>query len=352
MYAGEGGCLHMPRSNCTEETVREVVERALREGRPIRSKKELVDILIRRCGYEDKTKSSAYRLLKKAEERGFLRFIPNYGYVLGGSEHDSLIMRTCALILDILEPGVKHPGDILRFERYYGEEVPWVAMVEFMERTLEHVITSMNGWGEEVRRVVGLYEELEQLKEQEALILGEREELIKGREAEYMGEVERILELKQWQDREYHARALPDVLISHIVRGGDLREACYNRVRELSNEWRSIYEHFCDKIEILGREAPVTYAIVQIERRRYEVRLKIEEVRGRIERWYDRLVERLKTFYINSKLSNTISGWCEDCRGSVEAELKTTARNFVKERVEESLKKLQILPGIVRITSY
>jgi hypothetical protein len=82
--------------------------------------------------------------------------------------------------------------------------------------------------------------------------------------------------------------------------------------------------------------------------------LKIEEVRGRIERWYDRLVERLKTFYINSKLSNTISGWCEDCRGSVEAELKTTARNFVKERVEGSLKKLQglLITGIPRVTSY
>jgi len=335
----------MPKSpKCTEETVREVVERALREGRPIRSRRELVDILASRCGYEGKVKSSAYRLVKKAEEGGFLRFIPNYGYVLGGSEHDSLIMRTCALILDILEPGVKQPGDILRFERYYGEEVPWVAVVEFMERTLEHVITSMDGWGEEVKRVVGLYEELEQLKEQEALILREREELIKSREAEYMGEVEKILELKQRQDREYHARALPDVLISHIVGGGDLKEACYNRVKELPTEWHSTYEHFCDKIDVLDKEAPVTYAIVQIERRRYEVRLKIEEVRMRIERWYDRLVERLKTFYINSKLSNTISGWCENCRGSVEVELKTTARNFVKERVEESLMKLRYPP--------
>jgi hypothetical protein len=335
----------MPKSpTCTEETVREVVEKALREGRPIRSRKELVDILASRCGYGGKVKSSAYRLIKKAEERGFLRFIPSYGYVLGGGEHDSLIMRTCALILDILEPGVKHPGDILRFERYYGEEVPWVAIVEFMERTLEHVITSMDGWSEEVERVIRLYEELDQLKEQEALILREREELIKSREAEYMGEVERILELKQWQDRDYHARALPDVLISHIVRGGDLREACYNRVKELSMEWRSIYEHFCDKIDVLGREAPVTHAVIQIERRRYEVRLKIEEVRGRIERWYDRLVERLKTFYINSKLSNTLSGWCESCRGSVEVELKTTARNFVKERVEKSLMKLRYPP--------
>jgi hypothetical protein len=340
----------MPKFKCTERDVEEIVRRAIEEGKPVRSKEELVDMLVEHCGYE--VKSSAYRLVKKLEERGFLRYVRGYGYTItsAGREHDELILRTCALILDILEPGVKQPGDILRFERYYGEEVPWVAVVEFMERTLEHVITSMDGWDEEVKRVVGLYEELEQLKEQEALILREREELIKSREAEYMGEVERILDLKQRQDREYHARALPDVLISHIVGGGDLREACYNRVKELSMEWRSIYEHFCDKIEILGREAPVTYAVLQIERRRYEVKLKIEEVRRRIERWYDRLVERMKTFYINSKLSNTINGWCEDCRGSVEAGLKTTARNFVKERVEESLKKLRYPP--TRVTSY
>ena len=342
----------MPRSNCTEETVREVVERALREGRPIRSKKELVDILIRRCGYEDKTKSSAYRLLKKAEERGFLRFIPNYGYVLGGSEHDRLIMRTCALILDILEPGVKYSGDILRFERYYGEEVPWVAMVEFMERTLEHVITSMNGWGEEVRRVVGLYEELEQLKEQEALILGEREELIKSRKAEYMGEVERILELKSPESSTPYAELLSKVLIPRVARSEDQKKACYNRIEELIKEfieelpisYSPILKRFCDKIEVLSSEAPVIYAIMQIERRYKEVELKIKEVWGRIERWYDRLVERLKTFYINSKLSNTISGWCEDCRGFVEAELKTIAKNFVKERVEKLIMELRYPP--------
>lgn len=342
----------MPRSNCTEETVREVVERALREGRPIRSKKELVDILIRRCGYEDKTKSSAYRLLKKAEERGFLRFIPNYGYVLGGGEHDSLIMRTCALILDTLEPGAKHPGNILRFERYYGEEVPWVAIVEFMERTLEHVITSTDGWSEEVRRVVGLYEELEQLREQKALILREREELIKSRKAEYMGEVERILELKSPESSKPYAELLSKVLIPHVVRSEDQKKACYNRIEELIKEfieelpisYRPILKRFCDKIEVLSSEAPVIYAIMQIERRYEEVELKIEEVMGRIERWYDRLVERLKTFYINSKLSNTISGWCEDCRGSVEAELKTIAKNFVKERVEKSLMELQYPP--------
>jgi hypothetical protein len=344
MYAGEGGCLHMPRSNCTEETVREVVERALREGRPIRSKKELVDILIRRCGYEDKTKSSAYRLLKKAEERGFLRFIPNYGYALGGSEHDSLIMRTCALILDTLEPGAKRPAYVLRFERYYGEEVPWVAIVEFMERTLEHVITSMDGWSEEVRRVVGLYEELEQLKEQKALILGEREELIKSRKAEYMGEVERILELKSPESSTDYAELLSEVLIPRVVRSEDQKKACYNRIEDLSISYRPILKRFCDKIEVLSSEAPVIYAIMQIERRYVEVELKIEEVWERIERWYDRLVERLKTFYINSKLSNTISGWCEDCRGSVEAELKTIAKNFVKERVEKLLMELQYPP--------
>jgi hypothetical protein len=348
----------MPKSpKCTEETVREVVERALREGRPIRSRRELVDILASRCGYggKAKSKSSAYRLLKKAEERGFLRFIPNYGYVLGGSEHDSLIMRTCALILDILEPGVKQPGDILRFERYYGEEVPWVAIVEFMERTLEHVITSMDGWSEEVERVIRLYEELDQLKEQEALILREREELIKSRKAEYMREVERILELKSPGSSTDYAELLPKVLIPHVVRSEDQKKACYNRIEELSISYRPILERFCDKIEVLSNEAPVIYAIMQIERRRYEeVGLKIEEVKGRIERWYDRLVERLKTFYMNSKLSNMISGWCEDCRGSVEAELKTTARNFVKERVEESLKKLRYPPisGIPRVTSY
>jgi len=348
----------MPKFKCTERDVEEIVRRAIEEGKPVRSKEELVGMLVEHCGYD--VESSAYRLVKKLEEKGFLRYVRGYGYIFtsAGREHDELILRTCALLLDVVKPTMKLVHEILKegFSRYYGEELPGVVVLQLMERVLEHVITSEDKWGERIEGVARIVEKLEQLEEQLNTLQRRRRELTIANgnrcKTDFLEEVTRVLEI-QYEERskqEMYCRALPDI-IPGIVKKGDIKEACYEMVKggALAEEARPIIKRFCDKIEILSKEAPITSTIVEIERRMYELSLDKGRMEEDVRRWYEELLNSIEAFYVNSRImtSGNLNGWCEMCRGGFANEkLKIVVKGFIKMIV---LEKLKLIADLKRV---
>jgi DNA-binding transcriptional regulator YhcF (GntR family) len=348
----------MPKIKCTERDVEEIVRRAIEEGKPVRSKEELVDMLKKHCRYE--VESSAYRLVKKLEERGFLRYVRGYGYIItsAGREHDELILRTCALLLDMVKPTMKSIHEILKegFSRYYGEELPGVVVLQLMERVLEHVITSEDKWDEKIEGVARIIENLGQLEEQLNTLQRKRRELTIANgnrcKTDFLEEVTKVLEI-QYEERskqEMYCRALPDI-IPGIVKKGDIKEACYEMVKggALAEEARPIIKRFCDKIEILSKEAPITSTIVEIERKMYELSLDKGRMEEDVRRWYEELLDSIEAFYVNSRImtSGNLNGWCEMCRRDFANEkLKIVVKGFIKMIVLEKLKLIDDLKRI------
>jgi hypothetical protein len=342
----------MPKFKCTERDVEEIVRRAIEEGKPVRSKEELVGMLVEHCGYD--VESSAYRLVKKLEEKGFLRYVRGYGYIFtsAGREHDELILRTCALLLDVVKPTMKLVHEILKegFSRYYGEELPGVVVLQLMGRVLEHVITSEDKWGERIEGVARIVEKLEQLEEQLNTLQRRRRELTIANgnrcKTDFLEEVTRILEIQyeRLSTQESYCRTLLDTIIPDIVKRGDIKEACYKQVGD-----DALLKRFCDKIEILSKEAPITSTIIEIERRMYELSLD----RGRMEedarKWYEELIDSIEAFYVNSRImtSGNLNGWCEMCRrGFANEKLKIVVKGFIKMIV---LEKLNLIADLKRI---
>jgi hypothetical protein len=352
----------MPKSKkpkCTERDVEEIVRRAIEEGKPVRSKEELVDMLKKHCRYE--VESSAYRLVKKLEERGFLRYVRGYGYIFtsAGREHDELVLRTCALLLDIVKPTMKSIHEILKegFSRYYGEELPGVVVLQLMERVLEHVITSEDGWDERIEGVARIIENLGQLEEQLNTLQRRRRELTIANgnrcKKDFLEEVTKVLEI-QGESRsmqESYCRTLLDSIIPDIVRRGDIKEACYEwaRAGALAEEARPHIKRFCDKIEILGKEAPITSIIIEIERKMYKLSLDRGRMEEDVKRWYEKLIDSIEAFYVNSRImtSGNLNGWCEICRrGFANEKLKIVVKGFIKMVV---LEKLKLIADLKRI---
>jgi hypothetical protein len=349
----------MPKIKCTERDVEKIVRRAIEEGRPVRSKEELVDMLKKHCEYE--AESSAYRLVKKLEERGFLRYVRGYGYIFtsAGREHDELILRTCALLLDVVKPTMKPVHEILKegFSRYYGEELPGVVVLQLMERVLEHVITSEDGWDERIEGVARIVEKLGQLEEQLNTLQRRRRELTIANgnrcKKDFLEEVTKVLEI-QGESRsmqESYCRTLLDSIIPDIVRRGDIKEACYEwaRAGALAEEARPHIKRFCDKIEILSKEAPITSTIVEIERKMYELSLDRGRMEEDVRKWYEELIDSIEAFYVNSRImtSGNLNGWCEMCRrGFANEKLKIVVKGFIKMIV---LEKLKLIADLKRI---
>jgi hypothetical protein len=342
----------MPRQKCVEDDVIEVVEKAVREGRTFKSRKDLVKKLMEHCNYEHE--ASAYRLIKKLEEKGLLRHVSGYGYVLVDRGHENIIMRTCALLLDLVRP-VKPVNEILRegFARYYGEEIPGAVVLQLMERVLEHVITSSERLIEEVRKAVPILEDLEELVEKEDALLNKYWSLIKEKDEHYntnlIKEIENVLELKPPADPALYANILLDRVIPSIVKNNDIKDSCYREVTKYSDDVRQNIIKFCDKVELLNRDAPIISSIIHIIRERHEINMKVRKLRENIERLYDKVVNSMEDFYLNAKISGRLTGWCEICRkGSVNDELKVFVKSFIKSKVEGLFRGV----WATRITSY
>jgi hypothetical protein len=350
----------MPEYKCFEDDAIKIIEKAIREGRTFRSRRELVELLVEYCKSRHKsgtyTESSAYRLIKKLEAKGLLRHVSGYGYVLADREHDNIIMSTCALLLDLVRP-VKPVNEILRegFSRYYGEEMPGVIVLHLMERALEHVITSDERLIEEVKEAV-MSEDLEDLREKEEVLLKKYGDLIGEKGVAYninlIKEIERVLELKSPADTIYYANILLDKdhgLITDIVKNSDVKNACYKEILRYPEDLRQNIVRFCDKINILEKDAPIISSIIRIMRERYEINLKARKLEEKIERLYDKVINSMETFYLNTRMLGILTGWCEICRkGSIDDELKKFVKNFIKSKIEELLRGV----WTTRITSY
>jgi hypothetical protein len=348
----------MPEYKCFEDDAIKIIEKAIREGRTFRSRRELVELLVEYCKSRHEsgtyTESSAYRLIKKLETKGLLRHVLGYGYVLADREHDNIIMSTCALLLDLLRP-VKPVNEILRegFSRYYGEEMPGAVVLHLMERALEHIITSDERLIEEVKKAMPILEDLEDLREKEDTLLNKYWDLIKERGDEYkisfIKEIERILELKPPAEPVLYTKILLDRLIPNIVKNDNIKDSCYREIDKYQGDMRQNLMRFCDKIDILEKEAPTISSIMHIVRERYEINMKAKKLEEKIERLYDKIINSMETFYLNTKMSGILTGWCEICRkGSVDNELKKFVKNFIKSKIEELLRGV----WTTRITSY
>jgi len=351
----------MPKYKCLEDDAVEIIEKAIREGRIFRSRRELVELLVEYCKSKHKngtySEFSAYRLIKKLERKGLLRHVLGYGYVIADRGHESLITNTCALLLDLVRP-IKPVNEILRegFSRYYGEEMPGVIVLHLMERALEHVITSDERLLEEVKKSAPMFEDLKDLREKEEALLKKYGDLIRTKGVAYnidlIKEIERVLELKSPADTIYYANILLDKdhgLITDIVKNDDVKNACYENILRYPEDLRQNIVRFCDKIDILEKDAPIIFSIIRIMRERYEINLKVREVEEKIERLYDKVINFMETFYLNTRMSGILTGWCEICRkGSVDNELKKFVKNFIKSKIEELLRGV----WTTRITSY
>jgi hypothetical protein len=59
----------MPKYKCFEDDAIKIIEKAVREGRTFRSRRELVEMLKEHCKY--KHEASAYRLIKNLRQEVF-----------------------------------------------------------------------------------------------------------------------------------------------------------------------------------------------------------------------------------------------------------------------------------------
>jgi hypothetical protein len=354
---GRGG-FRMPAVKCTEEDVIDVVVRAVEEGRPVKSRRELVERLMEHCGYS--SPSNAYRLIKILEGRGALRYIVGYGYIVSNPEHDDLIMRTYELLLDILVSRAKPVSMILSsegFTRYYGRELSEAHVLDLMVMALEHAITASPEWVARIGMVVDSVRELRELRGQRDMVEMEINKVI-YRDAErkrliredFANEVAKLLNVDETQ--KYEIAGSLNAYWEDIVRNG-----CY-RVAESypSKPYLKTLCKWVEGMEALEREAPRVYKLfkltermVQLEDRVKELERKIWGPNNELERDF---LNWIRKFSLESRLAGYLKGWCEGCgKSSTGGELKPFIEEFIERKVMEILRNAFISQA-PRITSY
>jgi hypothetical protein len=353
---GGSGGFGMPAVKCTEEDVIEVVVRAVEEGKPVNSRRELVERLKKHCGYS--SPSNAYRLIKILEGRGVLRYIVGYGYIISNPEHDDLIMRTYELLLDMLVSKAKPVSTILSnegFTRYYGRELSEAHMLDLMVMALEHAITASPEWFARIGMVVDNVRELRELRGQRDMVEmeinrvtymdAEGKRLIREDFADEAGKL-----LNVDETRKYEVASSLNTYRELIVRNG-----CY-KVAE-SYKSKPYLETLCrwmEDMEALEREAPRVYNLfkltermVLLEDRIKELELKIWGPNNELER---DLVSWIRKFSLESRLAGYLKGWCESCgKSSTSGELKPFIEEFIERKVIEFLRNAFITSKAPRI---
>jgi DNA-binding transcriptional regulator YhcF (GntR family) len=343
----------MPAVKCTEEDVIEVVVRAVEEGRPIKSRRELVERLMEHCNYS--SPSNAYRLIKILEGRGALRYITGYGYIVSNPEHDDLIMRTYELLLDILVSRAKPVSTILSsegFTRYYGRELSEAHVLDLMVMALEHAITASPEWVARVGMVVDSVRELRELRGQRdmvemeinRIIYAEREGLIRE---DFADEVRKLLNVDE--TRKYEVASVLNAYRELIVRNG-----CYKVAESSSYPYLRTLCKWMEGMDAFEREAPrvhklfkLTERMVQLEDRIKELERKIWGPNNELER---DLVNWIRKFSLESRLAGYLKGWCESCgKSSTGGELKPFIEEFIERKVIEFLRSVFITSRAPRI---
>jgi hypothetical protein len=354
VYGGSGG-FGMPAVKCTEEDVIEVVVRAVEEGRPVKSRRELVEKLMEHCGYS--SPSNAYRLIKILEGRGILRYIVGYGYIISNPEHDDLIMRTYELLLDILVSRAKPVSTILSsegFTRYYGRELSEAHMLDLMVMALEHAITASPEWVAKIGMVVDSVRELRELRDQRDMVEmeinsviymdSERERLIRE---DFADEVTKLLNVDE--TRKYEVASILSAYRELIARNG-----CYKVAESSSYPFLRTLCKWMDDMEAFEREAPRVYMLFKLTERMVQLEDRIKELERKI--WGPNnelerdLVNWIRKFSLESRLAGHLKGWCESCgKSSTGGELKPFIEEFIERKVIEFLRNAFITSKAPRI---
>ena len=334
----------MPAVKCTEEDVIDVVVRAVEEGRPVKSRRELVERLMEHCGYS--SPSNAYRLIKILEGRGVLRYIVGYGYIVSNPEHDDLIMRTYELLLDILVSRAKPVSTILSsegFTRYYGRELSEAHMLDLMVMALEHAITASPEWVARIGMVVDSVRELRELRDQRDMVEmeikgviyedSERERLIRE---DFADEVAKLLNVDE--TRKYEVASILSAYRELIMRSG-----CYKVAESSSYPFLRTLCKWMEDTEAFEREAPSVYKLFKLTERMVLLEDRIKELERKI--WGPNnelerdLVSWIRKFSLESRLAGYLKGWCEICgKSSTGGELKPFIEEFIERKVIEFLR--------------
>jgi len=342
----------MPAVKCTEEDVIDVVVRAVEEGRPVDSRRELVERLKKHCGYS--SPSNAYRLIKILEGKGILRYIVGYGYIVSNPEHDDLIMRTYELLLDILASRAKPVSTILSsegFTRYYGRELSEAHVLDLMVMALEHAITANPEWVAKIGMVVDSVRELRELRGQRDMVEAEINRIIYAEKSlireNFANEVAKLLNVDE--TRKYEVASILNAYRELIARNG-----CYKVAESSSYPFLRTLCRWMDDTEAFEREAPGVYRLfrltekmVQLEDRIKELERKIWGPNNELER---DLVSWIRKFSLESRLAGYLKGWCESCgRSSTGGELKPFIEEFIERKVIEFLRNAFITSKAPRI---
>jgi hypothetical protein len=331
---------------CRDDDVIEVIRSALREGRAIKTRQELVNRLKERCGYRNI--SSAYKLIKKLEERGVLRFVSTYGYMDTVAGHDRLIMQTLALILDMAHARDFSAASLERLvNKSYREEMPIPVARRLMAEAILHVATRSGDLAEELKKIARLLDRYDKLFKEWRLNMAELMKMRTMWEECYMHkaakEVIAVLELGQGADANHYYKRVED-LMGRIARESDVRVACYREAERFED--REILKRLCDKIDKLDMIAPGLSHTLKEEKLSSETFKKetaLRKIIGELGGLFGKMLDAITSFYIDAKATGRLAGWCRLCGGRIDNELVQSIEKMIGWLEKRAPKELSIL---------
>jgi hypothetical protein len=316
---------------CREEDVVEIVRSAVAGGKAM-SKKELVDELVKRCGYTNE--SSAYRLIQRLEKEGVLKYLPGHGYIVPSealSGHDKQIMRTLALILDMVHTRDFRAESLEKLmDKRYGEKMPFPVARRLMAEAILHVATRSGDLAEELKKASGLLDRYDKLfKEwayQNTMKAWVSMDMPEYNKESYVRAVKAVLGLEEGVDANRYYDAVMK-LIKHVAEKG--REACYEEVERFGKD-AEILRRFCDMAH-LDLPTPLEYRLMWEEHtsKIAGIERELGEVATHLGRIYRRLVNAAISFYIDADAMGRPSGWCRLCGGRVDDELVKSIEKMI-----------------------
>ncbi|MDT7888230.1 MAG: hypothetical protein RQ885_04555 [Desulfurococcales archaeon] len=320
---------------CKGEDVVEIVRSAVAGGKAI-SKKELVDELVRRCGYRDE--SGAYRLIKRLEEKGVLKYLPGHGYIVPSealSGHDKQIMRTLALILDMAHARDFRAESLEKLmDKRYVEKMPIPVARRLMAEAILHIATRSGDLAEELKKASGLLDRYDKLFKEWAYRNTMRArismEMSRYNKESYVRAVKAVLGLGEEADANRYYDAVMD-LIRRIVGESNMREACYGEADRFGEDAK-ILRRFCDNAAYLDLlPTPLAYRLMWEEHtsKIAGIEKELGEVATLLGRIYRRLVNAAISFYIDADATGRLSGWCRLCGGRVDDELVQSIEKMI-----------------------
>jgi hypothetical protein len=318
---------------CRGEDVVEIVRSAIAGGKAM-SKKELVDRLVEHCGYRNV--SSAYRLIQRLEKEGVLEYLPGHGYIVPSealSGHDKQIMRTLALILDMVHARDFRLGSLEKFmDKRHGEKMPIPVARRLMTETILHIVTRSGDLAEELKKASGLLDRYDKLfKEWKHHNIAAEEismEMQEYNRESYARAVKAVLGLGEGVDANRYYEAVME-LLKRIAGENNMREACYREVERFED--REILKRLCDTAHLDLLPAPLAY-IVMLEMRSTkitEIERELRKVATHLGRIYRRLVNAAISFYIDAEATGRLTGWCRLCGGRIDDELAQSIEKMI-----------------------